>query len=295
MKTTLLLALAVILTFSLATAQTTKIVVGPLDGDNAGPIMADTNETIDVDIWIRTAPGVKVVGMHIPVATKDEYIQADSRNGGDFFFPIPLWDAAYFLTPAPDFETAGYTNQSFLAIKDFDPGEEPDPLRAISTNGNWIRILTYEMTTADSGYGLPMSDAFLMGRHRDNGYAVLVDFPTREMAPSEYEFDLATLEITMTTGVEDEIVTPNSYALAQNYPNPFNASTTINYSLPQEGNVTIDIFDIMGRKIETLVSGRQPAGEHSVVWNADYVSSGVYLYRINAGSYSETRRCNLIK
>jgi hypothetical protein len=59
--------------------------------------------------------------------------------------------------------------------------------------------------------------------------------------------------------------------------------------------VTIDVYDIMGRKIETLVSSHQSAGSHSVTWNADDVSSGIYLYRIQAGDYSESRRCNLLK
>ena len=293
MKRTLLLALAVLMTFSLAAAQTTKIVIGPLEGDGAGIIDAEPNEAINVDVWIRTAPGVKIVGMHLPLATRDECIQPASRDDGDVFFPIPLWDASSFLDPGPDAENAGYTNQSYLAVKDFNPSEDPDTVNAIMTNGAFIRILSIPMTTVDSYLGLPVEDAFIMGRQQDNGYIVLVNFPTEEMDPSEYEIESATFD--MTTGIEDEIDIPTSYSLAQNYPNPFNASTTINYSIPNQGYVTIDIYDIMGRKIESLVSSDQNAGNHSVVWNAGNVASGVYLYRINAGNYSETRRCNLIK
>ena len=293
MKRTLLLALAVLMTFSLATAQTTKIVVGPLEGDDAGIIMGEPSETIDVQIWIRTAPGIRIVGIHLPLATKDDYFQASSRNGGDFFFPIPLWDAKFFLDAAPDDETAGYTNQSFLAIKDFVVGEDPDTINAINTDGEWMRILQFEMTTVDEYLGLPVDDAFLMGSHEDNGSMVWVDFEDGELENTDIEVDLATFD--MTTGVDDDIEIPNSYSLHQNYPNPFNASTTINYSLSEENFVTIDVFDIMGRKIETLVSSKQNAGEHSVVWNANNVASGVYLYKINAGDFSETKRCNLLK
>ncbi len=97
------------------------------------------------------------------------------------------------------------------------------------------------------------------------------------------------------TGIEDTNSLPDEFSLSQNYPNPFNAQTTISYSLPTASDVKIDIFDILGRKIETLVSGNQPAGQHSIIWNAEKASSGMYFYRIEAGSYSDTRRCLLLK
>ncbi len=94
---------------------------------------------------------------------------------------------------------------------------------------------------------------------------------------------------------EDQITGPRNFSLSQSYPNPFNASTTIGYSLPQEAAVTIEIYDILGRRIETLVAGKQPAGLHTVVWDAKDVSSGVYFYRIEAGEYSQTEKCVLLK
>lgn len=98
------------------------------------------------------------------------------------------------------------------------------------------------------------------------------------------------------TGIEEvSTVYPNALSLFQNYPNPFNASTTIEYSLPEEAVVTIQIYDILGRRIETLVSGKQPAGTHTIVWEAADVPSGVYFYRIEAGKYSQTQKCVLLK
>ncbi len=88
---------------------------------------------------------------------------------------------------------------------------------------------------------------------------------------------------------------PSDYFLSPNYPNPFNASTTIRYALPEEAEVTIEIYDILGRKIEMLVSGKQPAGSHTIVWEAKNVPSGVYFYRIEAGEYSQTEKCVLLK
>ncbi len=295
MKMILISALAVLTAFGTAAAQTTKIVVGPLEGDSAGTLYAHSEETIEVEVWIRTAPGVQIIAFHFPLATKDDYIRSDSRSGSDALFPLPLWDEGSFLIPNEDAENQGYTNQSYLGLKDFRPGEDPDTINAIWSEDEFINILQFEMTIADSGFAFPLNDAFIIGHQPDNGYMAWVDYPTDEMNNSEIEVSLAPLAIDIDLDAENEINIPVDYALSQNYPNPFNASTTISYSLPQESEVSLDIYDIMGRKIETLVPGRQPAGEHSVVWNADHISSGVYLFRINAGSYSETRRCNLIK
>ncbi|MDX2129237.1 MAG: T9SS type A sorting domain-containing protein [Chloroherpetonaceae bacterium] len=85
------------------------------------------------------------------------------------------------------------------------------------------------------------------------------------------------------------------YALSQNYPNPFNPSTTIRYQLPEKSNVTIDVYDILGKKVQTLVNGTKDAGNYEVNFNARNLSSGVYFYRIQAGSFTKTLKMMLIK
>jgi hypothetical protein len=88
---------------------------------------------------------------------------------------------------------------------------------------------------------------------------------------------------------------PSSYRLYANYPNPFNASTVIKYDLPKASDVSIDIYDILGRKVENLLSEKQPAGSHSITWNVGDVPSGIYFYKIKAGNYSETKKCLFLK
>ena len=88
---------------------------------------------------------------------------------------------------------------------------------------------------------------------------------------------------------------PAKYELSSNYPNPFNPTTTINYQLPEEGFVTMSIYNMVGQKVATLVNGNMTAGYHSVVWNAAAMPSGVYLYHLEAGAFSETRRMVLLK
>ncbi len=95
--------------------------------------------------------------------------------------------------------------------------------------------------------------------------------------------------------ISDETVIPNTFLLGQNYPNPFNPSTTIFYQLPQRSHVRLTVYDLLGREIMTLVNREQPAGEYSVKVNAGNLSSGIYLYRLEAGSFIQTRKMMLLK
>lgn len=99
----------------------------------------------------------------------------------------------------------------------------------------------------------------------------------------------------ITTDTDDEEAIPDIFTLYQNYPNPFNASTTISYRLNSAAAVTVEVYDILGGRIETLAQGEQSPGDYSIVWDAGAKPSGVYFYRIEAGQYSETRKMVLLK
>ena len=93
---------------------------------------------------------------------------------------------------------------------------------------------------------------------------------------------------------------PKEYILNQNYPNPFNPVTTLRYDLPEQSDVTITIYNMLGRKVKTLVNSTQDAGFKSVIWDAtnyqgNPVSAGVYLYQIQAGEFVQTKKMVLLK
>jgi hypothetical protein len=92
-----------------------------------------------------------------------------------------------------------------------------------------------------------------------------------------------------------EYIPPRTFALEQNYPNPFNPSTTIQYQLPEEVKVRLEIYDLLGRKVTTLLDRRIPAGYHEVSFDASSLASGVYIYRLTAGSFSKTRKMMVMK
>lgn len=88
---------------------------------------------------------------------------------------------------------------------------------------------------------------------------------------------------------------PNEFILSQNYPNPFNNSTTIKYSLSYSSSVVLEVYDILGRKITTLINETQDAGQHTITWHANDISSGVYLYKLDVGDNCETKSMLLLK
>jgi Tol biopolymer transport system component len=88
---------------------------------------------------------------------------------------------------------------------------------------------------------------------------------------------------------------PQEFWLAQNYPNPFNPSTVIEYTLPEENFVTLSVYNSLGEEVAVLVRGVRSAGVNSVTFDAGKLPSGVYLYRLSAGSFVETRKLVLVK
>lgn len=88
---------------------------------------------------------------------------------------------------------------------------------------------------------------------------------------------------------------PSVYSLSQNYPNPFNPVTTIKYGLPKSGNVTLKVYDLLGREVTTLVNEMKQPGIYSVEFNASNLASGVYLYKITSGDFSDVKKLLLVK
>ncbi len=102
-------------------------------------------------------------------------------------------------------------------------------------------------------------------------------------------------QVNLLTGIASPSLPPSTFAVSQNYPNPFNPTTTIRYSIPQASNVEIDIYNVLGEKVETLLKGFQPQGDHIVAFDASRLPSGVYFYTIRFGDISVTKKMVLLK
>ncbi len=104
----------------------------------------------------------------------------------------------------------------------------------------------------------------------------------------------------LTNVVSDLADVPDGFTLAQNYPNPFNPSTQINYAIARSGRTQVEIFNILGTKVRTLVNEMQPAGTYRVRWDGKndggaVVANGVYVYRLRAGSFVDMKKMLFVK
>ncbi|MCK4296727.1 MAG: T9SS type A sorting domain-containing protein [Candidatus Marinimicrobia bacterium] len=99
------------------------------------------------------------------------------------------------------------------------------------------------------------------------------------------------------TGIEDLTTRsiPDHYILYQNYPNPFNPQTTIQYQLKAAGNVKLEIYDLTGKLVQTIVDEYKQAGNYTIIWDARNVSSGIYLYRLQTKEFVSTKKCIKLK
>lgn len=255
-----------------------------------------------------------IEGLYRPeyVLVNDNHAYFSTRQSLEIFdvsdvsFPIHI--ASYFyrengygIDIEGDYVYAA-TSPSGIEIIDVSDPENP-----IFVSG-YDSLYTSEIAVRD-GY------AFLSGAGRF--YLMDVSDPTQPLLISSYFYPMIYYQNKLTlhdeyiylaaysslrilrltpTGLEEvEVISPENYSLSQNYPNPFNAMTTIRYDLPEQSDVRIEIYDIMGRKIKTLVSGITPAGSHSVTWDSDDIPSGIYFYTITAGEYRDSNSCVLLK
>jgi hypothetical protein len=110
------------------------------------------------------------------------------------------------------------------------------------------------------------------------------------------EWGTTTANITV-TGIEEKLIgsNPNNFELFANYPNPFNPSTKIRYAIPQSSFTVLKIYNIMGQEVATLINEEKAAGVYEINFNAINLASGTYLYKLQAGSFVETKKMILLK
>ena len=154
-------------------------------------------------------------------------------------------------------------------------------------NGNDIFVI--DISNPDSGKTIYWENAGTLGTEGFNTVAVSKGIVlTGDLGVTVFKNSLV-------TGIITSIPAPNRFELFQNYPNPFNPSTKIKYQLPSAGYVKLNIYDILGRKVETLVNSYQNVGNYVAKFDASKLSSGVYFYSLQAGTLVETRKMILIK
>ncbi len=192
-------------------------------------------------------------------------------TGSSFTYQSNWWSADYYsLDAVPYMQVGDITGEGRADVAmAYRYGEYNSAIHCFTSSGT---AFTYQpFWWQHTAYGWDFTNTFLVAKFDWNGGSpkVLAEEPHGSV--------------------------PLNFALNQNYPNPFNPVTVIAYSLPAASHVTLDVFNILGQKVATLVDEPQTAGDHQVTWDATQHSSGVYLYRIQAGEALETKKMLFLK
>lgn len=193
-------------------------------------------------------------------------------------------------------ETKSADFPTVLALDDGYNGFYDVFLTQLSTAGNSLAFSTYMGgPDPDSGNDVIADNnghVYLTGDTRSANFPVLN--PYDGTPNGGYDVFVAKFSAA-TSVVEDRPIIPQEFSLYQNYPNPFNPTTLIEYSIPISGIVSLEVLDITGRRTQTLVHGFQKQGNCSITYTAGDLPTGVYLYRIQVGDYTKTKRMILIR
>ena len=149
-------------------------------------------------------------------------------------------------------------------------------------------------------FSLDLTEEAMVADYRTDGnetILVIVVPESNELFTYTGDFEIVDMIVANSEGRIDVNVinTPQEFILNTAYPNPFNPITNINFALPIESEISLEVYDMQGRVVEVLVSGNMKPGFHSVVWNADSHASGVYFVKMAAGEYISTMKLMLIK
>ena len=228
-------------------------------------LSAYADSTVRIAFYFTSNPGFTFNGWYID----------DIRIEGIFIIPVELISFTSILVNGDvklEWSTATETNNQGFEIQRRNENSEYQRIGYVPGHGTTTQIQNYSYVDSKVVSG--------------NYYYRLnqIDFD----GSFEYSDE-----------IEVEVNGPLTFALEQNYPNPFNPSTTIHYSLPNKGNVEVIVYDVLGNEVATLVNEEKPAGSYEVEFSAKggatNLSSGLYFYRIQAGSFVETKKMILMK
>ena len=297
---------------------------GPGDPPNVG-ITAD----MDITATVQTQPGVSglvavqddaALGPWSGIHINDDGVAAMSRGDVIRITNATIDRRVQFgfnneaqLTDVT-FETVS-TGGEFLGYKSVSTDATADPSVAEAHEGLLLRCDDVEITTADAGFGewefaSRNADGSLQASARaDDASSAVGDFNQTISEGDKFEFfqgvwlyafnrhrlnPESTEEDGLATDTEEEGV-PGSFALRQNYPNPFNPVTTISYQIGSLSKVKLEVFDLLGRRVATLINTNQATGSYEVTFDGRDLASGLYLYRLEAGSQVQVKKMMLIK
>jgi len=234
-----------------------------------------------------TAQDILRLAKHSMLNESYEWTKSQKENIADVLgIPMLYYEGGQHLTPYPFGSEQPY-NQALMDAQT-DPG-------MYNLYTEWFDSLK---SVAGDSESLFMNFSFISPKSGKYGsWGVLesqfYQFPPYNQSAPKFQAILDNMCKTVNLSENKELLT--NYYLSQNYPNPFNPSTMINYQLPINSEVSLKIYDILGREVATLVNGQKSPGKYGVKFDGSHLSSGIYICRMIAGDYFSAKKIMLLK
>jgi len=285
------------------TADGKIIYIDPFQG-----VSADYSDSADIILVTHSHGDHNQVSLvtQKPTCTIISYTQSNINGTYQSFNVdgIKIYSVAAYNQNHPKNECVGYVIE-FNGIKLYhagDTGNIPEMADLAYSN------ITYALLPCDAVFNMTPQEATQAAEIIQADFSIPIH---TERTPDDYNEDNVALFtpinrllvrhgetialVNASTDAKNETKVPLSFKLYQSYPNPFNPNTTINFSIPTSSFVTLKIFDVNGKEVTTIVSEQIPAGNHSKQWNAIDMPTGVYFYRLQVGSFKDTKKLILLK
>ncbi len=281
------------------------------DGTSFGSLTygSNLNDFVKIDAMIESLTGVLNYSFG---NAKMNLRGVDEVVSDDWTKPDPVFG---LTSPADEAEVvvSGDVTVTWTATEDIDGNDltyewvlyTADTVEIVAvTSGNegadsevLLDFATVDGLLAEAGLAVGENADFVWNVRVSDGNDTLDVSTGYDLASNSFLATYNTLNLERGMSVSNEEISglPQKYDLKQNYPNPFNPSTSISFDLPATSNVVLNIYDMLGRKVATLVDKSMNAGTHNVQFDASQLSSGMYIYRIEAGSFTSIRKMMLIK
>jgi hypothetical protein len=241
-------------------------------------------------------PGLGYASFDAPEVEQDQNLVFSLRvTDGQFWSELETVTITVQDNSTPVLDSIGiqYTNEASLSINLSATDEENDALTFDASSSDPDHVTIEVVSSGDTTADLTLSFA--------DGWTGMA-FVTASVCDA-YHCDSETFTVWVSDpplGVDDIVLLPDVFALRQNYPNPFNPVTTIAYDIPEISNVRIDMYNILGQKVRTLVNGTHQPGMYHVRWNGtndlgNLMASGMYFYRISSEEFISVKKLVLMK